>query len=137
WSEATGERGKREILYRRGHDERGRIVYSDADGRLWRRADDGLMTAIIVEEDGQRTRFEAERNPDGSFHFEPNQPLRYVEAGGRGRVMTEYAPGEVSVARPALLAGNLLWNLAHLLAWFAPLWLLMRFQWSHALGLAL
>ena len=27
-------------------------------------------------------------------------------------------------------------NLAHLLVWFLAFWLLLEFQWSHALGLA-
>lgn len=137
WSERTNERGKQEVPYRRSRDERGRTVYVDPEGRPWRRSDNGLMTAIIVEEDGQRRRFAAEMNPDGTFHTEPNQPLRYVEVDGRGRVMTENVPGEVTTTRTGLLVGNLLLNLAHFLVWFACLWLLLRFQWSHAFGLAI
>ena len=38
--------------------------------------------------------------------------------------------------RSSLLWGNLLLNLAHLLVWFLAFWLLLEFQWSHALGLA-
>jgi hypothetical protein len=136
WSERTGERGTKEIPYRRGRDARGLVAYTDPDNRPWQRSDDGMMTAIIVEEGGERKRFEAERNPDGTFHIEPGQPLRYVEVGGRGRVMTEGTPGEIVTTRYGLLAGNLLLNLLHLLAWFACLWLLMQFQWPHALGLA-
>ena len=75
------------------------------------------------------------KQSDGTFRVEPNQPLRYVEAGG-GRVMTENSPGEITTTRTGLLVGNLLLNLAHFLAWFACFWLLLRFQWSHALGLA-
>jgi hypothetical protein len=136
WSERTNERGKQEILYRQGRSDRGLVVYLDPDGRPWRRSDNGIMTAIIVEEDGQKKRFAAEMNPDGTFRVAPNQPLRYVEADGQKRVMTENAPGEVVTTRYGLLAGNLLLNLLHLAAWFACFWLLMRFQWPHALGLA-
>ncbi len=32
---------------------------------------------------------------------------------------------------------NLLLNGLHLVVWFACLWLLLRFQWPHALGMAL
>ncbi len=135
-SERVNERGTQEVPYRRARDDRGRVIYVDPDGRPWRRSDNGMMTAIIVEEDGVRTRFEAERNPGGTFHVEPNQPLRYVEQGGARRVMTDNALGEVSVTRYGLLLGNLALNLLHLLAWFACFWLLLRFQWSHALGLA-
>jgi hypothetical protein len=136
WSERTGERGKEEVPYRRGYSDRGRVIYVDPEGRPWRRSDNGLMTAIIIEEGGQRRRFEAEMNPDGTFHVEPNRPLRYDEVGGRGRVMTADAPGEFVTTRYGLLVGNLLLNLAHFLVWFACFWLLLRFQWSHAFGLA-
>jgi hypothetical protein len=136
WAERVGELGKREVLYRRGRNERGAIVYTDPEGRPWRRVDNGRMVAIIIEEDGERKRFAAETNPDGSVKVESDQSLRYVEVGGRGRVMTEDAPGEIQTTRYGALLGNLLWNLVHLLAWFACLWLLLRFQWPHALGLA-
>jgi hypothetical protein len=136
WSERTGDRGKREILFRKGRDTRGLVVYTDPDDRPWHRSADGVMTAIIVEEDGERKRFEADMTPDGTFRIDPGQGVRYVEVGGRGRVMTEGSPGELVTTRYGLLAGNLLLNLAHLLAWFLCLWLLMQFQWPHALALA-
>src|SRR5439155_8961007 len=62
------------------------------------------------------------------------QPLRYRDS--RGRVMTEDAIGRLSTTRWGLLWGNLFLNLIHFLLWFVCLWLLLRFQWSHALGLA-
>jgi hypothetical protein len=136
WSERVNAGVKQEIPYRKSSDDRGRVIFVDPDNRPWRRSDNGQMTALIIEEDGERKRFEAELNPDGTFRVEPNQPLRYVEVGG-GRVMTENSPGEITATRTALLIGNLLLNLAHLLAWFGCFWLLLRFQWSHALGLAL
>ena len=39
-----------------------------------------------------------------------------------------------------VLAGiyaNIFLNLLHLIVWFAALWLILRFQWGHAFGLAL
>jgi hypothetical protein len=137
WSERTGDGGKQESLYTRGKDERGRVVYSNADGRPWRRTGPGgMMTAIIVEENGEKHRFEAERTADGAFKIEEGQPLRYIEVDGRGRVMTDDRIGELSTTRYGLLIGNLLLNFGHLLVWFLCLWLLMQFHWPHALGLA-
>ena len=132
WSVRTGERGTEEILFTRSHDARGRVVYLSPDGRPWQRSGEGgMMTTIIVEEDGERRRFEAETEK-GAF----KDPLRYVEVGGRGRVMTGDALGEVTVTRWGWLVGNLLLNLAHLAVWFVGLWLVLEFQWPHALGLA-
>jgi hypothetical protein len=34
------------------------------------------------------------------------------------------------------LVANVVFNVAHFFAWFIALWLLLRFQWSHALGFA-
>jgi hypothetical protein len=136
WSERTGDRGKQEILYKRGGDDRGRVVYTDPEGRPWQRSGDGSMvTAIIVEENGDRRRFEAE-TVNGTFKIEPNLPLRYVETDGKRRVMTDDAIGEITTTGYGLLFGNLLLNLAHLAVWFLCLWLLLEYQWPHALGLA-
>jgi hypothetical protein len=136
-AERTGDRGKQEIPFVRGHDARGRVVYTDPDGQPWQRAtSSGMMAAIVVDENGESRRFEAEMTPQGTFKIEEGKPLRYVEQGGRGRVMTDNAVGEVANPRYGLLFGNLMLNLAHLLVWFVCLWLLMRFQWPHALGLA-
>lgn len=136
WSEKSSDRGKQEILYRRGKDSRGRIRYLGPEGQIWQRSDDGMMTAIIVEEDGEKKRFEPEMEK-GRFKVAENQPLRYVEKGGKGRVMTDDTIGEIVTTRWGLLLGNLLLNFVHFLVWFGVLWLLMRFQWLHAFGLAL
>jgi hypothetical protein len=137
WSERTGDLGKQDILYTRGKDARGRVVYLDPDGKPWQRTGSGgMMTAIIVEEDNEKHRFEAEMTPQGAFKLEDNRPLRYVEKDGRGRVMTDDAIGEISTTKYGLLFGNLLLNLGHLVIWFLCLWLLLQFQWPHALGLA-
>jgi hypothetical protein len=44
--------------------------------------------------------------------------------------------GYVAVSHPGQLIGNLLLNVLHLAVWFVALWLLLHFQWGHALGLA-
>jgi hypothetical protein len=44
--------------------------------------------------------------------------------------------GQIGSFRWGAFFGNLLLNVLHLGVWFAVLWLLLRFQWPHALGLA-
>src|SRR5207253_1619500 len=70
------------------------------------------------------------------FKTGPGEPVRYVEEGGRHRVMTEDYLGTLSSKRWGRLLGNLLLNAVHFAVWFFCLWLLVRFQWTHALGLA-
>jgi hypothetical protein len=130
WTERKGDRGTQEVPYTRGRDDRGRVVYLGPDNRPWQRSDGGMATAIIVEEDGEKHRFEAVTE-NGAF----KDPLRFVEVDGRHRVMTGEALGEITTTRYGLLFGNLLLNAAHLAVWFLCLWLVMDFQWPHALGL--
>jgi hypothetical protein len=136
WSVSQG----REVLYTRRKDAQGHVIYVDGSGKRWKRADsEGLVEAIIVEDkEGQKNRFEAKLTRDGKFKFEPGQSVvRYIEAGGKRRIMTDEYPGELSETRVGLIVANLSMNLLHLIAWFLCLWLLLRFQWGHALGLAL
>ena len=83
--------------------------------------------AIIIFEDKQRVRFEARHSP-GSKSI-------YVDE--RGRVISEEDPGVYSLFSGKLLLLNLGLYLGLLVVWFACLWLLLRFQWSHAFGIAL
>jgi hypothetical protein len=136
WSERTGDRGKQEILYRQGHDARGRSVYLDADNQIWQRSSsNGMMTAIIVEESGEKHRFEAELTSQGTFKTDDAGAAHYVEQNGR-RVMTDGEIGRITTTRYGVLFGNLALNFAHLLVWWLCLWLLMEFDWWHALGMA-
>jgi len=76
--------------------------------------------------------FEPERDAKGNFKTEPNESLRYLDA--RGRVMREDDFGRVSVYRWDWFAWTAFFNVAHLVVWFLALWLLLRYQWFHALG---
>ncbi len=58
---------------------------------------------------------------------------RWREDGGR-RTFDE--GGRVTTPRPGGTVLTLLLNVLHLVVWFACLWLILRFQWPHALGLA-
>lgn len=132
WSVRKNDRGTQEILYRKSRSDRGTIVYVDSDQRPWQRSDNGVMVAIIVEENGERKRFDADLDAKGQFRVTDRDPARYVEVGG-SRVMTETALGQIHTMRYGLLIGNLFWNALHLAVWFACFWLLMQFQWPHAL----
>jgi len=135
WSVKNGK----EILFSKRPDARGRIDYFDSNGKRWSRSDtDGIMEAIIVEDkDGQKIRFNAELTPDGKFKTDKGQPVRYLETGGKHRVMTDDYIGQLSEWRVGFMVANLVLNFFHLVLWFLCLWLLLRFQWAHALGLAL
>ncbi|MBL8792615.1 MAG: hypothetical protein JNM56_01790 [Planctomycetia bacterium] len=130
WSVRQGK----EILFKRYDTGRpGTFEFRDAGNSPWRKADtDYIMEAIVIEEDGRRTRFEPELTKEGLFVSQENFPP-YYEVGGR-RVMEQ--PGRLSVLHRGLWLLNVLLNLLHFGLWFACLWLLLRFQWLHALGLA-
>lgn len=114
----------------------------NADSRLDYRADgrgDGRRLPerpekIIVQDGGAAVAFEPERDAKGNFRTEQGQNLRYVDK--YGRVMLEGDLGEVSQFHWDWLFLNLFFNLGFLVLWFAGLWLLLRYQWAHALGLA-
>ena len=135
WSVKRG----RENLYVSKRNSAGRFEYRGKDtNKTWSRSDsEGVVEAVIVEDsDGEKVRFEAELTPDGKFKAAPGEPVRYVEVNGKRRVMTDNDIGNVSIARTGRVFANILLNFLHLIVWFAVLWLLLRFQWSHALGLA-
>ena len=99
---------------------------------------------VIVLEDGQKVTFKAERDDKGNFKQRETRtmfgvtatsPLRYVD--DRGRVMLEGELGIITNFRSGLLLANLLLNGLLLGVWFVVLWLVLRFQWWHALLQAL
>ena len=57
-------------------------------------------------------------------------------ADANGWTMTEATLGQPSAFRYGRFFANLALNGLHLVLWFLCLWLLLRFQWPHALGLA-
>lgn len=132
WSVYSVGEGK-EILYKKHDTGRpGSYEFRDPGGAPWRKADtDGIMKAIVIEEDGRRSRFEPTLTRDGLFVSQENFPP-YYEVGGR-RVMEQM--GRVSAFHRGLWLLNIFLNLLHFGLWFACLWLLLRFQWLHALGL--
>jgi hypothetical protein len=133
YSEFRVRRDGREEVYLLRKDERGRPVYRrDKDNqRLPSRPD-----KIIAVEGGQQHVYLPERDAKGNFKVETGQSLRYYEEGNTGRYMVEEQWGRVSNYHFGWLVLDLFLNALHFAAWWAVLWLLLRFQWSHALGLA-
>jgi hypothetical protein len=103
----------------------------------WSREANGLTQAVLIEENGQKVRFNLELPPGGKF--KADEKARYVEDDGEHRVLTEddVRTGQMTRFRFGLFVANIFLNLVHFALWFVCFWLLLRFQWPHALGLAL
>jgi hypothetical protein len=134
WSVKNGK----EIPYTLRRNYQGRVEYRDEQGKLWNRSDaDGLVEAIVIEDkDGSRKKFLPEMTADGKFAAKQGEPVIYHEEDGK-RVMTDVYPGKLTTTRWGLLLGNLFMNFLHGVVWFLILWLILRFLWPHAFGLAL
>jgi hypothetical protein len=129
--------------------------YVGPDGKAWvRSGSNGICAQIRFKQGDQeivfqpeletvkdtggkeRVQFKIGKVSQPGVGLEATQSLRYVEVGGRGRVMTEDNLGWLGEFRWGAYFVNLLLNVLHLAVWFVCLWLLLRFQWAHALGLA-
>jgi hypothetical protein len=111
--------------------------YVNLSGRPWRPdSADGVVEKVIIQHGDQDVVLKAELTKEGRF---TTSPPRYVEEGGRGRVFTAYDlnRGQTTVFRTGVFLANLGINLLYLAAWFACVWLLLCFQWPHALGISL
>ena len=104
------------------------------DGRRDGKALPARPEKVIVDDGGAAVAFEPERDAQGHFRTQPGENLRYLDPAGR--VMMEGELGEVSQFHWDVMLLNVLFNVLHLALWFAGLWLVLRFQWAHALGFA-
>jgi hypothetical protein len=95
---------------------------------------------IVVVEGDQRYTFEPERDEQGNFKRgkaavgRGEENLRYRDE--KGRVMVAGSLGQIESFHGGQFAGNVLLHLAFIGSAFLGLWLLVRFQWLHALGQA-
>ena len=85
--------------------------------------------------EGDEHVFKPRLDDKGRFKTENGQ-VRYYEEGNNKRYMEEGSIGQVSTSRFSWLLMALVLNFGFLLVWFLSLWLLLEFQWPHALGLA-
>jgi hypothetical protein len=116
--------------------EEGEYVNPANNNRPWSRDASGLLDAIIVEENGKKVTYKL--IPPEKGKFKENEEARYQEEGGT-RVLTESdvkAGARRTTFRLGLVVANVILNVLHFGLWFAGLWLLLRYQWAHALGLA-
>jgi len=127
WAMREGKK----VEYKRTPGSKGRPEFKESSFpyRTWTRAE-----SVIVQEDGNEVVFEAERDKNHNYTIQPGRDLRYVDA--RGRVMTEGSLGNLYTFQWGIFVTYALLNVVLLVVWFGALWLLLRFQWSHALGLA-
>ncbi len=109
---------------------------------VWKRNDyQGIVGEVIIPLDGQKVAFVPEVTDKGKLKLGgadtayPGEAL-YVEKDG-SRTITEgqIRRGALPVSSSGVLFVYFLLNLALLVAFFLGLWLLLRFQWPHALGL--
>jgi hypothetical protein len=96
--------------------------------RPWQRQDVFAIDVEIPDKDTMR------------FSLTPTEQSDYRQYVSQdGWVIREYEDGPTGLPikfRFTRLLWNLIFNFVHFVGWFAALWLLLRFQWAHALGLA-
>jgi hypothetical protein len=90
------------------------------------------VVAILVEgEKGEKIRFEPATQERGEYR-------RFVDPEGwEIREYDDGPTGPPTIFRTGRFLANITLNLLHLGVWFGCLWLLLRFQWTHALGLGI
>jgi hypothetical protein len=89
---------------------------------------------IIVQEGDEKVVYEPDRDANGSFKASGDGFVHYRDK--RGRELVEGAFHARSVPGRGRLFGVFVLHFLLLVAWFLSLWLLLRFQWAHALGQA-
>ena len=138
WSVRQNPTGEEErILFKRNPatDD-----YRDPNNRRWAHSMSGMMVAIVIEEkdkDGNSSekRFNAEIK-DGKFAPRTSSAgLRYNEENG-SRFIEDTNLGEIVRYRGGRLFATIVLNVLHFAIWFVVIWLLLHFQWPHALGFA-
>ncbi|MFL5246014.1 MAG: hypothetical protein ACJ8FY_28420 [Gemmataceae bacterium] len=116
---------------------KGKFVEVQDRNRGWEwNTSEGVVDSLIVKEGDQRTVFKADLTPEGRPK-DGGKIVRFVEEGGKGRFITTDPFGVITTPRPGLTLLVLLINFLHFLVWFLAIWLLLEYQWPHALLLAL
>jgi hypothetical protein len=108
----------------------GQTKYEYRDSKTQRPWNPSGVKAIELTHDGVQYRFEPSETETGAY------PIFVSDTGWRLRVFDSGPTGIPEIFRTGRFLANLLLNFLHLALWFVCLWLLVRFQWSHALGFA-
>jgi hypothetical protein len=104
------------------------VIYRDSAERPW---NSNGVKAIELEHDGKKYRFEEIKVTSGAypqFTSEDGWSMKVYESGPTG------VPERFQTSR---FLANFFFNGMHAVLWFLCLWLLVRFQWPHALGIGL
>src|SRR5262249_20272992 len=112
--------------------------FRNAANEKWTPVSEGaIFDALYIDIDGQEVEFHPDLKKPGVFRKEAGE-VRYVEEGG-SRVITEgqVRQGVLYTHYTSVVLMNFLLNFLHFAVWFLCLWLILRFQWPHALGLSL
>jgi len=100
-----------------------RFEYRDESNGKWQTTIARETEALVIKEGGEDVLFKPDR-----------QKSRWEEEGGKHRYMTPFdSPGRMTTTHPGRSVFSLVLNVLHLGVWFVCLWLLLRFQWPHAL----
>jgi hypothetical protein len=91
---------------------------------------------IATDKEGQEHVFKPKTDAKGTFVKDEDGRRRYYEEDNPKRYMDEDYPGVITIYHYSWLMMGLLLNFGFLVVWFLCFWLLLRFQWPHALGLA-
>ncbi|MCI0685174.1 MAG: alkaline shock response membrane anchor protein AmaP [Gemmataceae bacterium] len=123
------KKNNEKVLYERYRLDQRRYEYKDVTTkRPWN--GNGVEKVEIVHND-EKYVFEKEKTTaSGAYQRFVNDKGWSMSTGERG------ISGEPTTFRTSRFLANLFFNFTHLALWFAGLWLLLRFQWTHALGLA-
>ncbi len=100
------------------------------------------VIAIEIQPEGEpaKMRFDLVELKSGSFDLVDTKRGQYRQfVSSDGWVITEYEEGPTGLPvrfRWSRFLLNIFFNAAHFGAWFLGLWLVLRYPWLHALGLA-
>ena len=119
------------VLYVRKSGVKPRFHYEDTSikPRPWQ--PEGVIAIEMEKPDGAKMRFERIPTAEGGYP-------EFVSS--EGWIMREYEDGPTGLPikfRFGRMLINLFFNIGHFVAWFLALWVVLRFQWTHALGLAM
>jgi hypothetical protein len=125
---AVGKDGT-EKTYKR--ERRGQTMWRYVDpsytpSRPWR--GEGI-DGVLLEIDGEKQLFKRVTGSDGS------NPEFVNDSGWAMKDYGDGPSGVPSIFRWSRFMMNFVLNFGHFLLWWLCLWLLLRYQWSHALGL--
>lgn len=125
-----GEEGKEVTYTRTQGGSFGSAQYVDDRGRPFSRTTtEGRVEEIIVKDDKGEMHFKPRTTKEGAYKSGEQFPGFY-QVDGRSEMAQ---PGQVSVFRWGLYLTNIFLNVMHFVLWFVCVWLLLRFQWTHAL----